>query len=79
MTDQNYIPVLTRNGRPLAPCHSGRAQELVNAGKGRFQHRYGIRCLILNKTQIPRVKTSSKVDLRIDPGGQTHRHSHHPG
>ena len=67
----NYIPVLTKSGRPLAPCHPSRARSLVAAGKARFQHRRGIRCIILNKTNIPRVKTSRKVELRIDPGSRT--------
>ena len=67
----NYIPVLTKSGRPLAPCHPSRAQSLVDAGKARFQHRRGIRCIILNKTNIPRVKTSSSLSLRIDPGSRT--------
>ena len=69
--DQNYIPVLTRNGRPLAPCHPNRARSLVKAGKARFQYRRGIRCIILNRTNIPKVKTSSKVEIRIDPGSRT--------
>ena len=67
----NYIPVLTGNSRPLAPCHPSRARSLVAAGKARFQHKRGIRCIILNKTNIPKVKTSSKVELRIDPGSRT--------
>ena len=69
--DQNYIPVLTRNGRSLAPCHPNRARRLVAAGKARSQHRRGVRCIILNKTTVPRIKNSSKVDLRIDPGSRT--------
>ena len=67
----NYIPVLTGSSRPLAPCHPNRARSLVAAGKARFQHKRGIRCIILNKTNIPKVKTSSKVELRIDPGSRT--------
>ena len=67
----NYIPVLTAKGRPLAPCHPNRARSLVAAGKARFQHKSGIRCLILNRTNIPKVKSSSRVELRIDPGSRT--------
>lgn len=68
---QNYIPVLTKTGRPLAPCHPKRAKTLVKKGKAHFQHRYGIRCIVLHNTQVPKVKNSSKVELRIDPGSQT--------
>ena len=69
--NQNYIPVLTGNGRPLAPCHPNRAQSLVKTGKAQFQYRRGIRCIILNRTNIPKVKTSSRLNLRIDPGSRT--------
>ena len=69
--NQNYIPVLTRSGRPLAPCHPSRARELVARGRAEFQHRRGIRCIVLRKTNIPKIRNSSKVELRIDPGSQT--------
>ena len=68
---QNYIPVLTKARRPLAPCHPRRAKSLVRKGKASFKHHYGIRCIVLHKTQIPKLKNSSKVELRIDPGSQT--------
>ena len=38
---ENYVPVLTTNGRSLAPCHPKRARSLVRAGKARFQHKSG--------------------------------------
>ena len=68
--DQNYIPAMTKSGRPLAPCHPNRARELVNRGRARFQYKRGIRCIILNKTNIPKVRNQAKVDLRIDPGSR---------
>ena len=67
----NYIPVLTIRGRPLAPCHPHRARSLVRAGKASFRHRKGIRCIILHRTNIPKVKQASKLQLRIDPGSRT--------
>ena len=69
--NQNYIPVLTRNGRPLAPCHPNRARSLVQHGRAHFTHRHGIRCIVLHKSNIPRVKTNSKVAVRINPGSRT--------
>ena len=68
---ENYIPVLTAKGRPLAPCHPRRARKLVRAGKASFKHRRGIRCIILHKTNVPRVRNSSRLQLRIDPGADT--------
>ena len=64
----NYIPVLTKARRPLAPCHPNRAKSLVKAGKARFITRYGIRCIILNKTAVPKLKTRCRVQLRVKPG-----------
>ena len=68
---ENYIPVLTPNRRPLAPCHPSRARGLVRQEKANFRHRSGIRIIILNKTQVPKLKNSSKLQLRIDPGAKT--------
>ena len=49
--------------------HPGAA--LNKPGKAGFQHRRGIRCIILNRTNIPKVKNSSSLNLRIDPGSRT--------
>ena len=67
---ENYIPVLTAKGRPLAPCHPKRAKSLVKAGKARFQHRSGIRYIVLFKTNIPKLKSAAKLQLRIDTGSE---------
>ena len=68
---ENYIPVLTPNRRPLAPCHPNRAKGLVHQEKASFRHRSGIRIIILNKTKIPKVKRTSRVQIRMDPGAKT--------
>ena len=68
---ENYIPVLTPNRRPLAPCHPNRAKGLVRQEKASFKHRSGIRIIILNKTKVPKLKNSSKIQLRMDPGAKT--------
>ena len=67
---ENYVPVLTTKGRPLAPCHPRRAKSLVKADKARFQHRYGIRYIILFKPAIPKLKDAAKLQLRLDPGSE---------
>ena len=67
---QNYIPVLTQKGRPLAPCHPRRAKGLVKAGKARLQYHYGIRCIVIFKSAIPKLKNAAKLQLRIDPGSE---------
>ena len=66
----NYVPVITTKGRPLAPCHAKRARSLVRAGKAQFRHKRGIRCIVLTKTNVPMVKQSSKLQLHIDPGSK---------
>ena len=66
----NYVPVLTTKGRPLAPCHPRRAKSLVKAGKARFQHRSGIRYIVLFKSKIPKLKHAAKLQLRLDPGSE---------
>ena len=68
---ENYVPVLTRNKRPLAPCHPTRAKSLVAQGKATFKYRYGIRCIILHKSNVPKVKRSSRLTLQINPGSRT--------
>ena len=68
---QRYIPVLTTNGRPLAPCHPNRARSLVQHGKAHFRHRRGIRCITLHKSNIPKVKKASSTAVRINPGSRT--------
>ncbi len=70
MIQPNYIPVLTTKGRPLAPCHPQRARSLVRAGKAVFHHNRGIRSIMLLKTNVPKVKQPSELQLRIDPGGK---------
>ncbi len=65
---ENYVPVLTTKGRPLAPCHPRRAKSLVKADKARFQHRSGIRYIVLFKSRIPKLKNAAKLQLRTDPG-----------
>ena len=64
---ENYIPVFTTKGRPLAPCHPKRGRSLVRAGKAQFKYRRGI---VLRKTTVPKVKNTSKLQLRIDPGSK---------
>lgn len=64
----NYLPVITYNKRTLAPCHLHRALSLVKHGKAHMMIRRGIRYLVLHKTKAPKVKTASKVVLRLDPG-----------
>ena len=66
----NYVPVLTKSGRPLAPCHPNRAQSLVRQGKAAYRHKRGIRCIVLHKSNVPKVKRASKVQIRIDPGSE---------
>ena len=66
----NYVPVLTSKSRPLTPCHPKRASSLVRAGKAQFKHRCGIRCIVLTKTNVPKVQQRSKLQLRIDPGAR---------
>ena len=68
---ENYILVLTKSRRPLAPCHPQRAKSLVRSGKASFRHKSGIRCIVLHKTNVPKLKKASKVALRIDPGSRT--------
>ena len=67
----NYLPVITYNQRPLAPCHLYRAQSLVKHGKAHMMVKRGIRYLVLHRTNVPKLKTYSKVVLRIDPGSKT--------
>lgn len=67
---ENYIPVITTKGRPLAPCHPHRAKSLVKAGKARFQHRSGIRYIVIFKQRIPKLKNAAKLQLRLDPGSE---------
>ncbi len=66
----NYIPVMTYNKRPLAPCHLYRATSLVKRGKAHMMVKRGIRYLVLHRTNVPKLKASSKVVLRIDPGSK---------
>ena len=66
----NYIPVLTYNRRPLAPCHLYRATSLVKHGKAHMMVKNGVRYIVLHKTKIPKLKSSSKVSIRIDPGSK---------
>ena len=70
-TPQNYIPVLTQRGRSLAPCHPCRARGLVRQGKASFVHRKGIRCIVLHRSRVPKVKNASKLEIRINPGSET--------
>ena len=67
---ENYVPVLTTNGQPLAPCHPKRARSMVRQGKASFRHRRGIRCIVLHRTNVPKVKNSEKLQIRIDPGSE---------
>ena len=67
---ENYVPVINTKGRPLAPCHPRRAKSLVRADKARFQHRSGIRCVVLFKFRIPKLKHAAKLQLRLDPGSE---------
>ena len=69
--EENYIPVLTKDRRPLAPCRPQRAKSLVRSGKASFQHKSGIRCIVLHKTNVPKLKNKSKLTLRLDPGSRT--------
>ena len=68
---ENNVPVLTRNKRPLAPCHPTRAKSLVAQGKATFKYRYGIRCIILHKSNIPKLKNACRMTLQINPSSRT--------
>ena len=65
---ENYIPVITRSGHPLSPCHPRRAHSLVKQGKASYRHCRCIRCILLNRTNVPKVKNRAKLHLRINPG-----------
>lgn len=41
---------------------------MVKAGKARFQHKRGIRYIVLFRSAIPKLKNATKLQLRIDPG-----------
>ena len=68
---EQYIPVLTPKLRPLAPCHPNRARNLVRAGKASFKYRRGLRCIILHKSNAPKLRNTAKLQLRINPGAAT--------
>ena len=40
-------------------------------GKAEFKHKSCIRCIVLHKTNIPKVRKASRLALRIDPGSRT--------
>ena len=66
-----YVPVLTTNKRPPAPCHPTKAKSLVAQGKATFKYKHGIRCIILQKSNVPKVKNASKPVLQRNPGSRS--------
>lgn len=58
--------MLTKDGRPLMPCHSnGRVRRMVESGKARIVRRYP---LTLQRTEELKEEHTGRVILGIDPG-----------
>ena len=60
--------VLSKDGRPLMPCHAARARELLSKGKVVVVRRYPF--VIRLKHNPVEAKTQS-VGIKIDPGAKT--------
>ena len=70
-TNQNFVPVLDVEGRPLMPTRPSRARRLMRQGRARKLWRKGVFCV-----QMTDVSTDNEnvevdgVQLNIDPGAK---------
>lgn len=62
---QRWVPVVSKTGSPLMPCHPARARKLVTKGKAIKRYRGGFFYLQLTEREDGDVQT---VAVGIDPG-----------
>ncbi len=60
-----YVPVLSRSGKPLMPCHPARARELVRKGRAQRRFRKGFFYIQLLDREDGELQPTA---LGIDPG-----------
>ena len=60
--------VLSKDGRPLMPCHAARARELLRKGRAVVVRRYPFVIRLKNNPNQPRIQP---VAIKIDPGAET--------
>lgn len=62
-----YVPVISKTGKPLMPCHPARARELVRKGRAVRRFRKGFFCIQLLDREEGAVQP---VACGIDPGSK---------
>ena len=62
---QLWIPVISKTGKPLMPCHPARARELLKNKKAILKWKVGIFCIQLTARSDGDIQT---VAVGIDPG-----------
>ena len=62
-----YVPVISRTGQPLMPCHPARARQLVQTGRATRRFNRGLFCIrLLDREDGIR----QEVAIGIDPGSK---------
>jgi len=67
VTSHLFVPVVSKTGKPLMPCHPARARELIRKGKARRRFKVGFHYLQLTVREDGDVQT---VAVGIDPGSK---------
>ena len=68
-SSQNRVFVLDRHGRPLMPCHPGRARQLLAAGRARVVRSFPFVIRLVDRTVEESVVDG--VQVGVDPGSRT--------
>ena len=60
--------VLSKDGRPLMPCHAARARELLRKGRAVIVRRYPF---VIRLKNNPNQPTTQPITIKLDPGAET--------
>ena len=63
--------VLSKDGRPLMPCHAARARELLRKGRAVVVRRYPFVIRLKNNPNHPNQPGRQPIALKLDPGAKT--------
>ncbi len=63
-----FVFVLSKDKKPLSPCHPARARKLLNKGRAAVYRRYPLTIILKEETK---TEITQNHRLKIDPGSRT--------
>src|SRR5690554_6599122 len=59
--------VLSKDLKPMMPCHPARARQLLKSGRAKVHKRYPFTIIVLDREEFE----TQEVEVKLDPGSKT--------